>query len=58
MNDYELIQIENAFEDLMGFIEEQDMSLTDALVEVAFIHDLDESQIEVLHKIVVTLSRK
>ncbi len=58
MNDYELIQIENAFEDLMGFIEEQDMSLTDALVEVAFIHDLDESQIEVLHKIVITLSRK
>ena len=58
MNDYELIQIENAFEDLMGFIEEQDMSLTDALVEVAFIHDLDESQIEVLHKIVTTLSRK
>ena len=58
MNDYELIQIENAFEDLMGVIEEQDMSLTDALVEVAFIHDLDESQIEVLHKIVITLSRK
>tara|TARA_R100000152_G_C6652361_1_gene93601 strand:- start:282 stop:458 length:177 start_codon:yes stop_codon:yes gene_type:complete len=58
MNDYELIQIENAFEDLMGFIEEQDMSLSDALVEVAFIHDLDESQIEVLHKIVITLSRK
>ena len=58
MNDYELIQIENAFEDLMGFIEEQDMSLTDALVEVAFIHDLDESQIEVLHSIVITLSRK
>ncbi len=58
MNDYELIQFENAFEDLMGLIEEQDMSLTDALVEVAFIHDLDESQIEVLHKIVTTLSRK
>ena len=58
MNDYELIQIENAFEDLMGFIEEQDMSLTDALVEVAFIHDLDDDQIEVLHKIVITLSRK
>ena len=58
MNDYELIQFENAFEDLMGLIEEQDMSLTDALVEVAFIHDLDESQIEVLHKIVITLSRK
>ena len=58
MNDYELIQIENAFEDLMDLIEEQDLSLTDALVEVAFIHDLDESQIEVLHKIVITLSRK
>jgi len=58
MNDYELIQIENAFEDLMGFIEEQDMSLTDALVEVAFIHDLDDDQIKVLHSIFITLSRK
>lgn len=58
MNDYELIQFENAFEDLMGLIEEQDMSLTDALVEVAFIHDLDENQITALHKCIVILSRK
>ena len=58
MNDYELIQIENAFEDATDFMQEQGMPIAEALEEVAFIHDLDESQIEVLHKIVITLSRK
>ena len=58
MNDYELIQIENAFEDLMGFIEEQDMSLTDALVEVAFIHDLDDEQIYELHRALFILKHR
>jgi hypothetical protein len=39
MNDYELIQIENAFEDAADLMQEQDLSLTETLEEVAFIHD-------------------
>ena len=45
MNDYELIQIENAYEDAADLIREQDMSIAEALEEVAFMHDLDDEQI-------------
>ena len=56
MNDYELIQIENAFEDATDFMQEQDMSITEALEEVAFIHDLDDDQIKELRKMLINLS--
>ena len=41
--DYELIQIENALEDLVDFIEEG-MSPKEAAEEAAYIHDLDDKQ--------------
>jgi hypothetical protein len=56
LTDYELIQIENAFEDASGLIEEQDLSLTEAIEEAAFIHDLDENQIKALRRMLINLS--
>ena len=56
--DYELIQIENAFEDVIDFVKEQDMTLEDAVIEASFIHDLSLDQITALHKYLVHLSRK
>jgi hypothetical protein len=56
MNDYELIQIENAFEDAADLMQEQDLSLTETLEEVAFIHDLDDDQIKELRRMLINLS--
>lgn len=58
LTDYELIQIENAFEDVIDFVKEQDMTLEDAVIEASFIHDLSRDQITALHKYLVHLSRK
>ena len=55
---YELIQIENAFDTVMDYIENGELSLEDAVIEASFIHDLDENQITALHKCIVILSRK
>ena len=41
--DYELIQIDNALEDLLDFIKEG-MSPKEAAEEAAYIHDLDDKQ--------------
>ena len=53
MNDYELIQIENAFEDATNLMQEQDMPIAEALEEVAFIHDLDDDQIKEVHRAII-----
>ena len=53
MNDYELIQIENAFEDASDLMREQDMPIAEALEEVAFIHDLDDDQIKEVHRAII-----
>ena len=53
MNDYELIQIENAYEDATDFMQEQDMPIAEALEEVAFIHDLDDDQIKEVHRAII-----
>ena len=44
LTDYELIQIENALEDLLDFIKEEGMSPKEAAEEAAYIHDLDDKQ--------------
>tara|TARA_Y100001937_G_scaffold78280_1_gene106165 strand:- start:71 stop:256 length:186 start_codon:yes stop_codon:yes gene_type:complete len=58
MNDYELIQIENAYEDAADLIREQDMSIAEALEEVAFMHDLDDEQIYELHRALFILKHR
>ena len=58
MNDYELIQIENAFEDATDLMQEQDMSIAEALEEVAFMHDLDDEQIYELHRALFILKHR
>ena len=55
---YELIQIENAFDTVMDYIEDGELSLEDAVIEASFIHDLSLDQITALHKCIIILSRK
>ncbi len=57
-SNYELIQIENAFETVMDYIEDGELSLEEAVIEASFIHDLSIDQITALHKCIVILSRK
>ena len=54
--DYELIQIDNALEDLLDFIKEG-MNPKEAAEEAAYIHDLDDKQYKQLLTRAVIASR-